>query len=92
MGLHRLGVRPKVTTPGYSRSPARDRPTTETTNEKGIATFQWDTTNSDAKSTFSVTELLQDGYDFVDANCVVTQPQEGGASSAACRSRPPRAS
>ena len=68
----------KVTTPGCSRSlRPTTGPTTETTNEKGVATFQWDTTNPDAQSTFSVSELVQDGYDFVDANCVVTPGRPG---------------
>jgi uncharacterized repeat protein (TIGR01451 family) len=48
-------------------------PRTETTNEKGIATFQWDTSNASARSTFRISEELQDGYDFVDATCKVTE-------------------
>ena len=53
--------------------PPKTGPRTETTNEKGVATFQWDTGNADATSTLSLSEQLQDGYEFVDAACNVTQ-------------------
>jgi uncharacterized repeat protein (TIGR01451 family) len=46
---------------------------TETTNEDGVATFQWDTTNANAKSTFTLSEQVKDGYAFVDAKCTVTR-------------------
>jgi uncharacterized repeat protein (TIGR01451 family) len=53
--------------------PPNTGPRTETTDEKGVATFQWDTSNADARSTLRLSEELQDGYDFVDATCNVTQ-------------------
>lgn len=53
--------------------PPNTGPRTETTNEKGVATFQWDTSNADARSTLRLSEEVQDGYDFVDATCNVTQ-------------------
>jgi uncharacterized repeat protein (TIGR01451 family) len=66
------------TTPGsynwvLPKPPPNTGPRTETTNEQGIASFQWDTDNASARSTLRLSEGLQDGYDFVDATCSVTQ-------------------
>jgi uncharacterized repeat protein (TIGR01451 family) len=53
--------------------PPNTGPRTVTTNEKGVATFQWDTSNANARSTLTLSEQLQDGYEFVNAACNVTQ-------------------
>jgi uncharacterized repeat protein (TIGR01451 family) len=46
----------------------------QTTNADGVATFQWQPTNSGATSTVTLTETLQAGYDFVSADCTTTAP------------------
>ena len=67
-------IRPVLPAP-----PPKTGPRTETTNEKGVATFQWDTGNANATSTLSLSEQLQDGYEFVDAACNVTQTTRRGS-------------
>jgi uncharacterized repeat protein (TIGR01451 family) len=49
--------------------PPNTGPRSETTDENGVATFQWDPTNSIATSTVTLDEALKPGYDFVDATC-----------------------
>ncbi len=59
--------------------PSGDPPTgprTQTTDVNGVATFQWDTSNSLATSTFALDEALKPGYDFVDVKCT-----SGGSDS-----------
>ena len=41
--------------------PPNTGPRTETTNEQGVASFQWDTSNSSATSTLDLSEELQAG-------------------------------
>ena len=53
--------------------PPNTGPRTETTNEQGVATFQWDTSNASATSTLRLSEELQNGYDCVDTKCNVTR-------------------
>ena len=47
-------------------------PRSETTNDDGVATFQWDAESSDATSTVDLREQVKAGYDFVDASCTTT--------------------
>ena len=58
--------------------PPNTGPRMETTNEQGVATFQWDTSNSSATSTLDLSEELQAGYDFVDTECNVTRITRNG--------------
>jgi hypothetical protein len=39
-----------------------------------VATFQWKPENADARSTVTLEEEVQAGYDFVDANCNTSAP------------------
>ena len=58
------------------KPPPDTGPREETTNEQGVATFQWDLsrpTAPSARATFSFSEEVNAGYAFVDANCTVSQ-------------------
>jgi uncharacterized repeat protein (TIGR01451 family) len=46
----------------------------QTTNQDGVATFQWKPENADAKSTVTIDEEPQPGYDFVGYDCDVVAP------------------
>jgi uncharacterized repeat protein (TIGR01451 family) len=46
----------------------------QTTGDNGVATFQWRPTNSGATSTVTIRETLQDGYEFVSADCTTSAP------------------
>jgi uncharacterized repeat protein (TIGR01451 family) len=47
---------------------------TVTTDDEGVATFQWQPTDSSATSTITIAETLQAGYRFVDATCTRGSP------------------
>ena len=58
------------------KPPPDTGPREETTNEQGVATFQWDLsrpTAPSARATFSFSEEVNAGYAFVDAECTVSQ-------------------
>ena len=58
------------------KPPPDTGPREETTNEQGVATFQWDLsrpTPPSARATFSFSEQVNPGYAFVDADCTVSQ-------------------
>jgi uncharacterized repeat protein (TIGR01451 family) len=56
-------------------APPPDRgPRTVTTDAEGVATFQWQPTDSTATSTITVAETQQAGYRFVDATCTRGSP------------------
>ena len=58
------------------KPPPNTGPREETTNEQGVATFQWDLsrpTAPSARATFSFSEQVNPGYTFVSANCTVSQ-------------------
>ena len=50
-------------------------PRTATTNDDGVATFQWKPSSANATSTATINEALKPGYEFVDATC-----QKAGSS------------
>ena len=54
--------------------PPSTGPRTATTDDDGVATFQWKPSNASAVSTVSISEDLKPGYEFVDATCTVSQP------------------
>ena len=47
---------------------------TVTTDDEGVATFQWQRTDSSATSTITIAETQQAGYRFVDATCTRGSP------------------
>lgn len=47
---------------------------TVTTNDEGVATFQWQPTDASATSTVTIAEQPQAGYRFVDATCTRGAP------------------
>jgi uncharacterized repeat protein (TIGR01451 family) len=49
--------------------PSGTGPRSRSTNDEGVATFQWETENSTATSRVSLEEEVKAGYDFVDASC-----------------------
>jgi hypothetical protein len=51
---------------------------TQTTDEDGIATFQWKPTDSTATSTVTISETVTAGYAFVDATCATDAPGRNG--------------
>ena len=53
---------------------------TQTTNQDGVATFQWKPDNSTAASTVTLTEIQKPGFVFVDANCQTESPGRTGRS------------
>jgi uncharacterized repeat protein (TIGR01451 family) len=56
-------------------APPPDRgPRTVTTDAEGVATFQWQPTDSSATSTITIAETQQAGYRFVDATCTRGSP------------------
>ena len=58
------------------KPPPNTGPREETTNEQGVATFQWDLsrpTPPSARATFSFSEQVNPGYTFVSADCTVSQ-------------------
>ena len=57
--------------------PPASGPRSQTTDQDGVATFQWKPANASATSTVTLVEDLQTGYEFVDYTCVT-----GGASRA----------
>lgn len=59
-------VQPPPPTPAGSRS--------QTTDDDGIATFQWTPTDPTAISTVSMTELVTPGYELVDHTCSTSAP------------------
>ena len=54
--------------------PPNTGPRTATTDEDGVATFQWKPSSASAVSTISVSEDLTPGYELVEAVCSVSQP------------------
>ncbi|HWK25246.1 MAG TPA: VWA domain-containing protein [Solirubrobacter sp.] len=51
--------------------PPAHGPTSEVTDDSGVARFQWSTTSSAARSTLTLAEDVAPGYAFVDAQCTV---------------------
>ncbi|HEY7632899.1 MAG TPA: VWA domain-containing protein [Thermoleophilaceae bacterium] len=54
--------------------PPSSGPRSETTNESGVATFQWQPSSSTATSTVSLDEDVKPGFRFVDATCTRNSP------------------
>jgi len=54
--------------------PPSTGPRTQTTNDDGVATFQWQPQNSSATSTVTLTEVVKPGYVFVDYTCTKNAP------------------
>jgi uncharacterized repeat protein (TIGR01451 family) len=53
-------------------------PQSQSTDDDGVATFQWKPDNAGATSQVSIAETVNAGYDFVDASCRVNTIQRGG--------------
>jgi len=51
---------------------------TATTDDEGVATFQWKPSNSTATSKITLTEEQKPGYEFVDVDCVKNAPGRTG--------------
>jgi uncharacterized repeat protein (TIGR01451 family) len=56
--------------PSTGTGPSRS----DTTNDEGIATFQWKPANATATSNVTLSEGVEPGYEFVDAVCVKNAP------------------
>ena len=56
--------------------PPATGPRTETTNDDGVATFQWKPSSAGATSIVSLDEDQQSGYEFVDYTCEKSAPGE----------------
>ena len=54
--------------------PPATGPRTETTNDDGVATFQWKPSSAGATSIVSLDEDQQSGYEFVDYTCEKSAP------------------
>jgi uncharacterized repeat protein (TIGR01451 family) len=51
-----------------------DDPRSQTTDDDGVATFQWKPGNAQATSTVTISEEVKPGYQFVDYTCEVNAP------------------
>jgi uncharacterized repeat protein (TIGR01451 family) len=73
------------TTPGsfsWLKPPASGTgPQSQSTDDDGIATFQWKPDNADATSAVSITEAVNPGFDFVDAQCVLNTIRRGNRAA-----------
>jgi len=73
------------TTPGsfsWLKPPASGTgPQSQSTDDDGIATFQWKPDNAEATSAVSIAETVNAGFDFVDAQCVVNTIRRGVRST-----------
>jgi uncharacterized repeat protein (TIGR01451 family) len=52
---------------------------TATTNDDGVANFQWKPADATATSTVTIEETLKPGFDFVDADCKVNSVSSSGS-------------
>jgi uncharacterized repeat protein (TIGR01451 family) len=52
-------------------------PQSQSTDDDGIATFQWKPDNANASSAVSIVETVNPGFDFVDAQCVLNTIRAG---------------
>jgi uncharacterized repeat protein (TIGR01451 family) len=54
--------------------PPSTGPRSETTNESGVASFQWKPSSASATSTIALDEEVKPGFRFVDATCTRNSP------------------
>ena len=60
-------------------------PQSQTTDDDGVATFQWKPDNAGATSAVSIAETVNPGFDFVDGSCVVNTIRAGRRTARSVR-------